>query len=78
MEQDLNQEKINRVIQYCKERIYEIVSDARYDRSKPATVDTNAPLALMQVAWEVEVDTLKRIVVLLHETPTGKEPERSK
>ena len=47
-------------------RIKEIESDDRYTRGKPgrkgATVFMNAPLALMQMGWESEVDILKWVL----------------
>jgi len=42
-------------------RIKEIESDARF-RAKPATVDINAPLALIQLSLEVERDVLRQVL----------------
>lgn len=45
-------------------RIAEIESDSRYQSglTHPATVDVNAPLALIQLALETEVRALKWVI----------------
>ena len=45
-------------------RIAEIESDSRYQSGlkKAATIDINAPLALIQLAFEVEIRVLKWIL----------------
>lgn len=50
-----------RSIDEIRKRIAEIEADERYISGKehPAIVDINAPLALIQVAFESEVRTLK-------------------
>ena len=47
--------------------IVETISDKRYDRSNPAIIFSNAPLALMQQGWEVKVDTLREFNIALTE-----------
>ena len=48
-------------------RIAEIEADERYQsgRKKPATVDINAPLALVQLEFETEIKTLRWVLTLL-------------
>ena len=44
-------------------RIKEIEEDSRYQSGleQPATIDINAPLAMIQLSFETEIKTLKRI-----------------
>lgn len=44
-----------------EKRLSEINSDSRL-RGKPATIQINAPLALIQLALETERDTLKWVL----------------
>ncbi len=48
-----------------KRRIAEIEADDRYKSSQksPATVDINAPLALIQLAYETEIKALRWVLL---------------
>lgn len=48
-------------IKQIKERIMEIEKDSRYQSGlkHPATIEINAPLALIQLSFEVELQALK-------------------
>ncbi len=47
-----------------EKKISEIEADARYQsgQNHPATVDINAPLALIQVSLETEIKTLRWVL----------------
>jgi len=51
-------------IESIKKRIAEIETDDRYQRGKekPATIDINAPLALVQLSLETQLKTLKWVL----------------
>ena len=48
-------------IKRIKERIQEIEEDSRYQSGlkHPATIEENAPLALIQLSFEVEIRALR-------------------
>jgi hypothetical protein len=50
-----------------KKRIAEIEADDRYISgiNKPATIDINAPLALIQLSLETEIKSLKWVLSLI-------------
>ena len=54
-------------IRLISKRIAEIEADERYQsgRKKPATIDVNAPLALVQLELETEIKTLRWVLTLL-------------
>lgn len=60
------------VIKAILARLAEIKADERYQsgRRKPANVMINAPLALVQLALEVEHDTLAKVLMMLRGKPT--------
>lgn len=54
-------------IRLINKRIAEIEADERYQsgRKKPATIDVNAPLALIQLELETEIKALRWVLALL-------------
>lgn len=60
-------ERIAKTELHIQKRIKEIEGDSRYQSGleHPATIDTNAPLALIQLSFETEIQTLRKITKLL-------------
>jgi len=50
--------------QELRARITEIEADSRYQagQKRPATVEINAPLALIQMCYESEINTLRWVL----------------
>jgi hypothetical protein len=53
-----------KTIEQIYEKIAEIESDSRYQSGlkKPATIDINAPLAMIQLSFEVQMSILKWVL----------------
>ena len=55
---------LREVVRTIETRIAEIEADEGYQsgRKKPATIDINAPLALVQLSLETEIKTLRGVL----------------
>ena len=59
------QEKLDEISKYTYGIIQEVENDERY-HYKPASIDINAPLALMQVVLETQIDIAKKIKAIIN------------
>jgi len=60
-------DKLTNLVKFIEEKIGKIEADERYQSGlrHPATIDINAPLALIQLEMETTIKTLRWVLSLL-------------